>query len=88
MVETHRIEQFASELGIPFLETSAKLNSNVIEAFQTIADRFVQHRQQEESNGKYIGNGKKELLNGMNVDREDGSDVSAWKRCLGSCTIQ
>lgn len=34
---THRLQEFADSLGIPFLETSAKNASNVEQAFLTMA---------------------------------------------------
>lgn len=37
VVTTLRGRNFAESLGVPFLETSAKDNSNVFEAFQSLA---------------------------------------------------
>lgn len=87
VVESHRIEELATELGVPFLETSAKLNTNVHAAFQTIAANFVRHRMTEEKEGRYVigGPGGKKDVNGVSL--EDGSGVSAWQRCMGACSI-
>jgi small GTP-binding protein len=88
VVETHRIEQLAADLHIPFLETSAKTNTNVQTAFHTIASNFVRYRMREESEGRWTigGPGGKKDLNGVSLT-EDGSEGSIWKRCMAACSI-
>eukprot|EP00624_Nannochloropsis_granulata_P005896 evm.model.NODE_41967_length_32096_cov_22.644348.2 len=45
VVSTERAKKFADELGIPFLETSAKNASNVEEAFLTMAQELIRLRE-------------------------------------------
>jgi len=42
---TERAKSFADELGIPFLETSAKSSQNVEEAFLTMASELIKIRE-------------------------------------------
>lgn len=83
VVESHRIEELAEELNIPFLETSAKTNSNVAEAFQAIGSAFLRERLRYEQE---VGVGGKDEFRGVNM--EHGSeDGAAWKKCMGACAI-
>lgn len=83
VVEPHRVEELAEELGIPYLETSAKTNSNVAEAFQAIGSAFLRQRLQYEAEG---AGRKGDDFGGVNI--EDGSENgSAWKKCMGACAI-
>jgi Ras-related protein Rab-1A len=93
VVESHRIAAFADELGLPFVESSAKSNVNVSEAFHTIAQSFVERRLEDERAGWVeVGGpgGKKDVQNkhlrvsGTSVDDEEGS---SWRKCFGACAI-
>jgi Ras-related protein Rab-1A len=44
VVTTERAKEFADDIGIPFLETSAKSASNVEEAFLTMASELIKQR--------------------------------------------
>ena len=44
-IHTLKKQKFADELGIPFLETSAKNASNVEEAFLTMAQELIRLRE-------------------------------------------
>lgn len=93
VVESHRIASFAEELGLPFVESSAKSNVNVSEAFHSIAQAFVERRLEDERAGWVeVGGpgGKKDVQNkhlrvsGTSVDEEEGS---SWRKCFGACAI-
>lgn len=83
VVETHRVEELAQELGIPYLETSAKTNTNVAEAFQAIGSAFLRQRLQYEQKHGLI----KEDQYGGGVSIEDGGDEGRFKKCMGACAI-
>jgi Ras-related protein Rab-1A len=44
VVTSEQAQEFAADLGIPFLETSAKSAKNVEEAFITMAGQLIQQR--------------------------------------------
>ena len=94
VVESHRIASFAEDLGLPFIESSAKQNIGVTEAFNRIAEAFVAQRQREEhlAGGLAVGGpGGKKILDkrfqGVRVEGEEEEEVSGWKRCMGSCVV-
>jgi GTPase SAR1 family protein len=94
VVETHRIEQLASDLHIPFIETSAKTNINVQAAFQTIASNFLRYRMREESEGRWSAGGpggptgpQRRDVNGFSIQPEE-EEGGFWKKCMGACSIQ
>lgn len=87
VVESHRIEELAQELHIPFIETSAKTNLNVQEAFTKIASSFVRQRMREESEGRWHKGEKRDVPGGMRLDQGDEDDASFWKKCFGACAI-
>ncbi len=91
VVERHRIEAFAQELGLTFVESSAKSGSGVGEAFVGVAAAFVNQRMRDEAEGRCeVGgpgglHGSKHLkVNGASFgqEEEEGS-----KKCLGLCSI-
>uniref|UniRef100_A0A7S2Y0T5 Uncharacterized protein n=1 Tax=Fibrocapsa japonica TaxID=94617 RepID=A0A7S2Y0T5_9STRA len=60
-VETQTAKEYADELGIPFIETSAKSAANVEQAFLTMAKQLIELRQAkgvEESNQNVSLGGK------------------------------
>lgn len=87
VVETHRVEELAAELHVPFLETSAKSNTNVLEAFQAIGSAFLKQRMKDEVDGKVERGGPGGKKDFLGVSIEDGSEVSGWKKCMGACSI-
>merc|ERR1711907_345086 len=54
-VEKKQAEEFASKLGIPFLETSAKSNNNVEAAFMTMAGEIKSRMAQSSTRGEGKG---------------------------------
>ena len=57
VVPTERAKEFADELGIPFLETSAKNAENVEEAFLTMAGELIKLRSARGAGGGSGGRG-------------------------------
>ena len=57
VVTEEQAQEFAQELGIPYIETSAKSAKNVEEAFLTMAGQLIKQRQAsgQEQNGKKNG---------------------------------
>jgi Ras-related protein Rab-1A len=55
VVKESQAKEFADELGIPFIETSAKSSKNVEEAFLTMAGELI--RQRDASGGGNDSNG-------------------------------
>jgi Ras-related protein Rab-1A len=51
VVSEAQAQEFANELGIPFLETSAKSAKNVEEAFLTMAGELIRQRAARGENG-------------------------------------
>jgi Ras-related protein Rab-1B len=97
VVEPHRVAELAAELGIPFVEASAKSGDGVGQAFQGVAAAFVKQRMIDEAEGRCSGapggpgmHGEKGLkVNGAAFGGDDdGADGgSSWKKCFGACSI-
>lgn len=94
VVESHRIASFAEDLGLPFIESSAKQNVGVSEAFNRIAEAFVAQRMRDEQaqGGSIVGGpgGKKVIdkrFNGVRMDGTEDEEPSGWKKCMGSCVV-
>mmetsp|Transcript_23088 Transcript_23088/g.47871 ORF Transcript_23088/g.47871 Transcript_23088/m.47871 type:complete len:200 (+) Transcript_23088:18-617(+) len=62
-----RAKSFSDDLGIPFLETSAKSSQNVEEAFLTMASELIKIR---EAKGVGGGGGKVDLRQGQRGGKE------------------
>ena len=75
MVSTERGQQLADELGIPFLEVSAKSNINVEKAFFSLAadikKRIIDTAKSDQGTSQ-----------GVNVSDQSGSGVNALQ---GKC---
>merc|ERR1739844_213377 len=65
VVTTEQAKEFADELRIPFLETSAKSAKNVEEAFLTMAGELVKQRVARGQNGREEEKEKVELGGGQ-----------------------
>lgn len=65
-------KEFAHELGIPFLETSAKSAKNVEEAFLTMAGELI--RQRVARGGGADGSSSKKSGGGIDLQANAGSD--------------
>ncbi len=92
VVERHRIESLAEELGLPFVEASAKSGGGVGEAFVGVAAAFVNQRMRDEAEGRCevgwpggLHGGKHLKVNGASLD--GGEEDGAGKKCLGFCSI-
>lgn len=97
VVESHRLSAFSHEFNLPLVETSAKLSTNVTLAFEAIATSFLREKIKEEAEGRWksvVGGpgGLKTFRGGKNLmlddgDDSNGSNTSAWRKCLGACSI-
>ena len=77
-VTAEQAKEFADDLGVAFLETSAKTAKNVEEAFLTMAGELIKQRE-----AKIAANGGKE--NGNGADAKGGISLSTdMKGALGS----
>jgi Ras-related protein Rab-8A len=72
-VSTEQGQQLANELGIPFLEVSAKNNINVDKAFYNLAAdiKKVMDTSKSEQGG----------ASGVNIDQHSGSTGNASGKC-------
>jgi len=67
VVTEAQAKEFADELGIPFIETSAKSSKNVEEAFLTMAGELIRQRDSRGGGNESIGidlNGEKKASSG------------------------
>jgi Ras-related protein Rab-1A len=64
VVTNEQAKEFANEIGVPFLETSAKSASNVEEAFLTMAGELIKQRVARGQTGREEGDEKVELGGG------------------------
>lgn len=87
VVESHRLEKLSEQYGIPYIETSAKNNENVLEAFQLIGANFVAFREKEEREGRWIGAPGGPNKNVKGISLEEDEEASFWKKCTGGCSI-
>ena len=55
IIDSHPLQAFADEIGIPFLETSAKNATNVEQAFMTMAAEIKSRWAFKNSSGSYLG---------------------------------
>lgn len=73
---TRHTQKFADELGIPFLETSAKNASNVEEAFLTMAQELIRIREAKAgatasgATGGKAGSGETVSVSGKNAEKK------------------
>ena len=71
VVTEQQAKDFADELGIPYIETSAKSAKNVEEAFLTMAGKLIQQRSKDGRNGNAAG--------------KKGIDIAAAKEQTSGC---
>ena len=64
VVTTEQAKEFADDIGVPFLETSAKSAANVEEAFLTMAGELIKQRVARGQNGREDEKEKVELGGG------------------------
>lgn len=67
VVTEAQAKEFADDLGIPFIETSAKSSKNVEEAFLTMAGELIRQRDSRGGSNESIGidlNGEKKVSGG------------------------
>ena len=64
VVSTDVAKEFADDIGVPFLETSAKSAANVEEAFLTMASELIKQRVARGQNGRDNNRQKVELGGG------------------------
>jgi len=69
VVTAEQAKEFADELGIAFLETSAKSAKNVEEAFLTLASELIKQRE----------------ARGSSKDSKDKIDLNSGKKKAGGC---
>lgn len=69
VVTEEQAKEFADELGIPFIETSAKSAKNVEEAFLTMAGQLI----------------KQKAASGNDSTSKGGIDLSAYKERANCC---
>lgn len=69
VVSEEQAKEFADELGIPFIETSAKSAKNVEEAFLTMAGQLI----------------KQKAASGNDGSSKSGIDLSAYKERTNCC---
>ena len=81
VVERHRIESLAQELGLTYVESSAKSGTGVGEAFTGVAAAFVNQRMRDEAEGRCeVGgpgglHGSKHLkVNGASFGQQEGEE--------------
>jgi Ras-related protein Rab-1A len=67
VVTEEQAKEFADELGIPFIETSAKSSKNVEEAFLTMAGELIRQRDAR-------GGGSDGANNGIDLNGESKKD--------------
>mmetsp|Transcript_8170 Transcript_8170/g.12537 ORF Transcript_8170/g.12537 Transcript_8170/m.12537 type:complete len:206 (-) Transcript_8170:396-1013(-) len=77
VVTTDQAKEFADELGIPFLETSAKSAKNVEEAFLTMAGALIKQRVQKDVSTA----GKKDSSSGGGIDLNAKAKEGILKNC-------
>mmetsp|Transcript_21587 Transcript_21587/g.27242 ORF Transcript_21587/g.27242 Transcript_21587/m.27242 type:complete len:211 (-) Transcript_21587:268-900(-) len=65
VVTTEQAKEFADDIGVPFLETSAKSASNVEEAFLTMAGELIKQRAARGQTGREEDKEKVELGGGQ-----------------------
>ena len=65
VVATEQAKEYADDIGVPFLETSAKSASNVEEAFLTMAGELIKQRVARGQNGREEEKEKVELGGGQ-----------------------
>lgn len=76
VVTTEQAKEFADDIGVPFLETSAKSASNVEEAFLTMASELIKQRI---ARG---GDEKNERDGGLGIDLKPGEKA---KEMMSNC---
>ena len=72
-IPTEEGQAFAIRNGMEFMETSAKMNTNVSEAFETLGKLMI------EFNSK--GNNKTQSGEGKSLKANSGKDLNAKKKC-------
>ena len=72
-IQTEEGQAFAVRNGMEFMETSAKMNTNVSEAFETLGKLMI------EFNSK--GNNNSQSGEGKNLKANSGKDLNAKKKC-------
>lgn len=84
MASVHAVQEFSSELGIPFLETSAKDSKNVEQAFMTMAAEIKSRMATQSTQGTHlattvnVGDGKSVGPQSSNCCWEY-SELLSWK---------
>ena len=73
-VTTEQAKEFADDLGVAFLETSAKTEKNVEEAFLTMAGELIKNREAKIANG---GDEKKGGKGKVSLSSEKKSNLSS-----------
>lgn len=64
-------QEYAGSLGMPYIETSAKQNTNITQPFETIAAQLVE------------GSDSRSIVQNDGVPRgEDRGTMLSWKNCL------
>ena len=72
-IQTEEGQAFAVRNGMEFMETSAKMNTNVYEAFETLGKLMI------EFNSK--GNNNSQSGEGKNLKANSGKDLNTKKKC-------
>ena len=72
-IQTEEGQAFAVRNGMEFMETSAKMNTNVSEAFETLGKLMI------EFNSK--GNNNSQSGEGKNLKANSGKDLNTKKKC-------
>ena len=72
-IQTEEGQAFAVRNGMEFMETSAKMNTNVSEAFETLGKLMI------DFNSK--GNNNSQSGEGKNLKANSGKDLNAKKKC-------
>ena len=86
-VTEEQAKEFADELGIAVLETSAKSSKNVEEAFLTMAGELVRQRAASGNNGN---DSKKEGIDLNNTGKEGMLKKCCWicQICQWTCMLE
>ena len=72
-IQTEEGQAFAVRNGMEFMETSAKMNTNVSEAFETLGKLMI------DFNSK--GNNNSQIGEGKNLKANSGKDLNTKKKC-------
>ena len=72
VITEEQAKEFANELGIPYIETSAKSAKNVEEAFLTMAGQLIKQKMTAEASGK-----KESDQKGIDMNTTNAKDRSS-----------